>query len=288
MSTIMSEIEIRDVTLRDGAQSLANPIDPFNRAVVAALLLASGIPEIEVGGFGRLAQHQGVEEVIGLLSPQYLQRLSGYTPNKKGVLRAADAGLTRFNLHTATADGYTIPLLGVDAQTARIKLAEAAETVRGLGGVSTAYVSGVDQDPNGPVSPNRVSDTTKFVLDEGIARVFASDTTGMATADSMSVWLEAMLDAAEGESERIGLHLHNKSGKAIGLAVLAATRFGITHFDGSLTGLGRCPAETSGTNGNIATEQLVYAFEGQAFTTGVDLSGINLAVLAANKHLISS
>lgn len=276
----IANIHLRDVTLRDGVQPLEEPVDPVFRAIIAALTLAAGMPEVEVGGFGKLPQHQGVEEVISLLKPEDRKKLSGYCPNQRGVQRAVDAGLTRFNLHTATTDGYTMPLLGVNAQEARAKLSDAAKAVRRVRrGVATAYLSGVDQDPNGSVEPKAVADVTKFALDEGIARVYASDTTGQATEDSMDAWLSAMLEAAGGDTERIGLHLHNRSERAVGLAVLAATDYGITHFDGALTGLGRCPAE-QGLNGNAPTEQLVYAFEDQKLTTGVSHEGIDLAARA--------
>lgn len=284
--TISPDVYIRDVTLRDGVQTLDESVDPNSRITIALHLIAAGVPEIEIGGFGRLPQHQGVEDVIAGIDSNYYDRLSGYTPNVRGVARAAEAGLTRFNLHFATTSGYTLPLLGVDVQNARNKLQDTVIATRSVPGASTTvYLSGVDRAPEGPVDVSLVADATKYALGLGIGRVMASDTSGRATTDSMSMWLEAMLKAAEENAEAIGLHLHDKRGRATGLAVIAASRFGITHFDGSLGGLGKCPADKDGKNGNVATERLVYAFDTAGKTTGINGPLITEAAEAASTLL---
>jgi hydroxymethylglutaryl-CoA lyase len=57
----------------------------------------------------------------------------------------------------------------------------------------------------------------------------------------------------------------------MGLAnVLAAVQGGITHFDGSLGGLGGCPY-APGASGNISSEDAIHMLDAMGFDTGIDL-----------------
>lgn len=62
-------------------------------------------------------------------------------------------------------------------------------------------------------------------------------------------------------------HCHDTYGAAIANNLHAA-RLGIQTFDSSVAGLGGCPF-APGASGNIATEDLVYAFDQEGFDTGL-------------------
>ena len=66
-----------------------------------------------------------------------------------------------------------------------------------------------------------------------------------------------------------GVHLHNTRNTGYANAA-AALEAGATLFDASCGGLGGCPYAPRAT-GNIATEDLVYLFEGDGVETGIDL-----------------
>jgi len=57
---------------------------------------------------------------------------------------------------------------------------------------------------------------------------------------------------------------------------------GITHFDGSVAGLGRCPfAGHTGAAGNVCTEDLIFMLHEMGVETGIDLDAlIDCALLA--------
>lgn len=65
-------------------------------------------------------------------------------------------------------------------------------------------------------------------------------------------------------------HFHDTYGMAVA-NVQAAWQAGVRVFDSSVSGLGGCPY-SPGATGNVATEELVYLFEGQGIATGVDLA----------------
>jgi hydroxymethylglutaryl-CoA lyase/(R)-citramalyl-CoA lyase len=69
-----------------------------------------------------------------------------------------------------------------------------------------------------------------------------------------------------------GVHLHNTRNTGYANAE-AALDGGATIFDASCGGLGGCPYAPRAT-GNIATEDLVYLFEGDGVDTGIDLDAL--------------
>ena len=54
---------------------------------------------------------------------------------------------------------------------------------------------------------------------------------------------------------------------------MAALEAGATVFDASVGGVGGCPFAPNAT-GNVATEDLVYTFDGEGVETGIDLDAL--------------
>jgi hydroxymethylglutaryl-CoA lyase len=97
------------------------------------------------------------------------------------------------------------------------------------------------------------------------------DTTGRATPDHV-----AQLSAASAASfPRVAAwayHAHDTYG--LGLATTyAAYQAGLRVFDAAAGGLGGCPF-APGATGNVATEDVVWAFERMGIATGVDLDAL--------------
>ena len=70
----------------------------------------------------------------------------------------------------------------------------------------------------------------------------------------------------------LALHAHDTYGQAL-TNVHAALLAGVTEFDSSIGGLGRCPY-APGATGNLATEDLVWQLHGLGIATGVDLDAL--------------
>jgi len=69
--------------------------------------------------------------------------------------------------------------------------------------------------------------------------------------------------------KKLAGHFHDTRGQALA-NILAAYDLGVRVFDTSFGGLGGCPY-APGATGNVATEDVVYMFEGLGVKTGLDL-----------------
>ena len=70
-------------------------------------------------------------------------------------------------------------------------------------------------------------------------------------------------------AKKLAGHFHDTRGQAL-VNILQAYRLGITTFDSSLGGLGGCPY-AQGATGNVATEDVVYMFNGLKVKSGLNL-----------------
>lgn len=100
------------------------------------------------------------------------------------------------------------------------------------------------------------------------AEVALCDTTGRVTPDHVERLFKAAVAAFPGV-RRWAFHAHDTFG--LGAAnVLAAYKAGVRVFDASVAGLGGCPF-APGATGNVATEDLVWMFDGMSVETGIAL-----------------
>jgi hydroxymethylglutaryl-CoA lyase len=81
----------------------------------------------------------------------------------------------------------------------------------------------------------------------------------------------------------VALHFHDTRGTALA-NVLAALPYGIRTFDSSAGGLGGCPY-APGAAGNLATDDLLYMFNGMGIETGVSLPAVSKASAFIAGHL---
>ena len=113
----------------------------------------------------------------------------------------------------------------------------------------------------GEVDPGVVATLADRFAD---AEVVLADTIGVATPRRVRALVE--------RTRARGVHLHNTRNTGYANAV-AALESGAALFDASCGGLGGCPYAPRAT-GNIATEDLVYLFEGDGVETGIDLDAL--------------
>ncbi len=79
------------------------------------------------------------------------------------------------------------------------------------------------------------------------------------------------------------LHLHNQRG-VTNISYYEALKFGVTHFDTSLGGLGGCPYCGNGrAAGHVPTEDFVYMCEEMGIETGLDLDKLIEATAVAEE-----
>jgi len=111
-----------------------------------------------------------------------------------------------------------------------------------------------------------VAELAGTLADMGCYEISLGDTIGVGTPATVTALLQAVMRTVP--VDRLAGHFHDTYGMGIANAYAAYT-LGVRTFDGSVAGLGGCPY-APGASGNVATEDLVYLFEGMDVPTGID------------------
>ena len=255
-------VTICDVGPRDGLQNEPETFEPAFRAELVNRLAAAGLPRVEAASFVRadaVPQMAGAENVVAAIERRDGTEYSGLALNEKGYERLAASGLDRVNFTLAATESFS-------KRNANQSIAEAqaaAESVIARSELPvTLTISVAFGCPfEGRVDPGVVAEiAARFPT----AEIVLADTIGVATPKQVRGLVE--------RTRAPGVHLHNTRNTGYANAV-AALESGATLFDASCGGLGGCPYAPRAT-GNIATEDLVYLFDGEGVETGIDLDAL--------------
>jgi hydroxymethylglutaryl-CoA lyase/(R)-citramalyl-CoA lyase len=255
-------VTICDVGPRDGLQNEPETLEPAFRAELVNRLAAAGLPRVEAASFVRaeaVPQMAGAEEVVAAIERRDGTEYSGLALNEKGYERLAASGLDRVNFTLAATESFS-------KRNANQSIAEARAAADSVIARSelpvTLTISVAFGCPfEGRVDPGVVA---KIAAHFPTAEIVLADTIGVATPKQVRALVERI--------RAPGVHLHNTRNTGYANAV-AALEAGATLFDASCGGLGGCPYAPRAT-GNIATEDLVYLFDGEGVETGVDLDAL--------------
>src|SRR5689334_15449360 len=255
-------VTICDVGPRDGLQNEPETLPPETRAELVNRLSAAKLPRIEAASFVRpdaVPQMAGAEDVVRALERHEGTEYSGLALNVKGYDRLVATGLDRVNFTLAATESFS-------RRNANQSVAEARAAAAGILERSelpvTVTISVAFGCPfEGKVDPGVVAELAS-VFEH--AEVVLADTIGVATPRQVRALVE--------RTSAPGVHLHNTRNTGYANAE-AALDGGATIFDASCGGLGGCPYAPRAT-GNIATEDLVYLFEGDGVDTGIDLDAL--------------
>jgi hydroxymethylglutaryl-CoA lyase len=270
----MSEIEIVEVGPRDGLQNESVLFSTQQKLAFIERAIQAGVRRIEVASFVNpklVPQMADAEAVSAGLVPRGDVIYIGLVLNKRGALRAIEAGLDELGAVCAASDGFATRNQG---QTSDESLAMCCEVVRlarqegrrGQITISTAFGCPFD----GEVDPQRVVDMAKTAAAAGPVEVAIADTIGVAGPRDVAE-LVARVKAAIAPLP-VRVHFHNT--RNTGLAnVWAAVNAGAATVDASLGGLGGCPFAPRAT-GNVPTEDVIYMLERSGYHTGLDIDRV--------------
>jgi len=251
-------VTICDVGPRDGLQNEPETFEPAFRAELVNRLAAAGLPRVEAASFVRadaVPQMAGAEEVVAAIERRDGTEYSGLALNEKGYERLVASCLDRVNFTLAATESFS-------ERNANQSIAEAQAAAENVIARSelpvTLTISVAFGCPfEGRVAPGVVAEiAARFPT----AEIVLADTIGVATPKQVRGLVE--------RTRAPGVHLHNTRNTGYANAV-AALESGATLFDASCGGLGGCPYAPRAT-GNIATEDLVYLFDGEGVETGID------------------
>ena len=270
-----SSIRLVEVGLRDGLQSVVEPVPTGDKVELVHMLIDAGVREIEAVSFAHprvLPQLADASEVMGAVPrlPGVVYR--GLAPNLRGAQRAADCGLDELVVVVSADNQVSMRNQGMSVDEVLTDLAKIGELTQSVGTRLVVAVACAFFAPaRGPVSREERLRVVDAAIDAGASGVYLAATSGEEHPGEIYDGIaEVCRDHAELD---VGVHLHNRNGFAPANA-LASMMAGATWLEGSFGGLGGdmwFPGDPA-VLGNAALEDLIHLCDGLGITTGIDLA----------------
>jgi hydroxymethylglutaryl-CoA lyase len=268
-------VTVYEVGPRDGLQAEPDPVPTAIKVELCRRLYAAGVRALEVSSFvppSWIPQLADAADVFAGVDVPEGGRAVALIPNVRGLERALASGVREVAIVVSSTESFARANLNADRVTALDRGVATTAAAVGEGLPVRGYVSMAFGDPwEGEVDAARVAESAAALYAAGCATIALGDTIGVATPGQVGRVIGAVR-AAGVPIERIALHLHDTYGQSLS-NVLEALRLGVTEFDASVGGLGRCPY-AKGATGNLATEDLVWMLHGLGIATGLDLHAL--------------
>ena len=284
--TYPREVRIREVGPRDGIQSEKADVPTSKKVELIDALSRTGLRYIEAVSFvspKALPQMADAAEILQKIDRRAGVFFSALVPNRKGAELAAGAGVDGMQVFIAASESYNLSNVRKRVEESIADVAEVV-TIAGRaqvpveGTISTAFGCPYEGD----VSPERVAQVARWMMDSGIDTISFGDTTGMGTPRRV----RAVVETLKSELPKLKLNMHFHDTRGTGLAnVVTALELGVDYFDASIGGMGGSPFAT-GATGNIATEDLVHMLSDMDIATGVELEPL-IAVARLAQDLVT-
>ena len=271
----LPSVRIYEVSPRDGLQNEATVVPTAQKAELIARLAGAGLTDIEVTSFVRarwIPQLADAEELIPVLPRGTGATWWGLVPNRVGLERALESGVRHIATFLSASETHNKKNVNRTVRESLAGIEEVISVARDEGMRVRSYISTVFGCPyEGEVAPAATLELARKLLAAGADEIVLGDTVGLGNPRQVQEIL-ALLTGEGIPLERLSVHFHDTRGTALANA-LTAWQCGIGTFDASVGGLGGCPY-APGAAGNLATEDLVYMFNGMGVKTGVDLEAL--------------
>ena len=272
--TLPRRVAIVEVGPRDGLQNEKTPITTDMRIELCDRLTDAGFPNIEAGSFVSpkwVPQMADTAELMRRIRRRPGVTYSVLTPNMKGFEGALEARADEVVIFGAASEAFSQRNINcsIAESIARFEpVAQAAKEHRIRLRASVSVALGCPYQ--GEVSPAAVAEVVQRFADLGCDMIDIADTIGTGTPRQTHAVFEAALRVVP--PGRLSGHFHDTYGMAVA-NTYAALEAGISTFHASVAGMGGCPY-AKGATGNVATEDLLYLFQGLGIETGVDLAKV--------------
>jgi hydroxymethylglutaryl-CoA lyase len=271
--TLPAAVTIRDVTLRDGLQSLRALLPTASKVELYDALVTAGVKDLQVTSFVnpvRVPQLADAESLVAALFGRPGSR-SVLVANLRGFERAVVAGATEIEAVVSLSETY-------NGKNAHRSVRQSLDEIRAMAAQSreqgivlaVALANCYHCVFEGAIALARPQAAISELHDYGFHKVMLCDTTGYATPSQ--VYELSMNARASFPGIDFGAHLHDTRGRGVANAV-AALLAGITWFDAALSGLGGSPF-APGMGGNLSLESLTDTLSEMGIETGIDVHGI--------------
>jgi hydroxymethylglutaryl-CoA lyase len=267
----MSNIEMVEVGPRDGLQNESVVFTTTQKLEFIGHMLDAGVRRIEATSFvnPKLVPQMADADVVAAGLPRGNGVIFiGLVLNKRGALRALEAGMDELGAVCAASDGFAARNQGMTSDASLAVCCEIVRLAREQNRraqitISTAFGCPFD----GEVNPSRVVEMARLAAAAGPVEVALADTIGVASPGEVSALVARVAAAIKPVPVRV--HFHNT--RNTGLAnVWAAVQAGAKIVDASLGGIGGCPFAPRAT-GNVPTEDVAYMLQRSGYPTGLDV-----------------
>lgn len=267
----MVKVKIVEVGPRDGLQNEAQQLSVAQKVELIQKLGQTGLTIIEAGAFvspQRVPQMADTAQVLAQLELNGPIEYPVLVPNMRGLDDALAAGARQIAIFGAASETFSQKNIHCSIGESIERFEPVVQRALDQGLSVRGYLSCVAGCPyEGPIAPEKVGEVAGELFDLGCSEISLGDTIGMGNPNSILSMLEAVVWRVP--MEKLAGHFHDTYGMAVA-NVYAAFHAGIMTFDSSVAGLGGCPY-APGASGNVATEDLVWLFQGLGVDTGVDL-----------------
>ena len=275
-----NKVLVSEVGPRDGLQAEPKFVPTAKKIEFINRLIEAGVRRMEATSFvspRAVPQLADAEQVIAGVNRDNDTVLSALVPNKRGALRAAEAGIDEMVVFASASESHNRTNVNCSIDESLRAFEDVALVANEAGiPVHGAIACAFGCPFEGNVAIEQVAHMARRYQQHGFTGVSFGDTTGMATPPLVRAAVHAVREAAPGLP--ITLHFHNTRG--IGLAnVMAGLAEGIDSYESSFGGIGGCPFAPKAT-GNICTEDLVYLLDEMGIETGIDVR--KLAAIACS------
>jgi hydroxymethylglutaryl-CoA lyase len=267
----MSAIRIVEVGPRDGLQNESAIVPLDVKIALVNRLARTGLTHVEAGAFVSpkwVPQMADSAAVLAGMSPVPGVSYPVLVPNLKGLEAALAAGVGEIAVFGAASEGFSQRNINCSIVESLDRFRPVVAQALGAGVRVRGYVSCVLGCPyDGEVDPGQVAFMAAALTEMGCYEISLGDTIGVGTPAKAATMLRRVV--RDVPVERLALHFHDTYGQAVA-NILACLDQGVTVMDSAVAGLGGCPY-AKGASGNVATEELLYLFEGLGLATGIDL-----------------
>ena len=299
MSSLPKSVEVRDDTMREGLQVESKDIPVSEKLRLLDALGETGAKVISIGSFVSpkwTPQMACIDEIAEKFVPKPGITYTALALNPKGYERAdkyypkINVRMRRYATHVEVGRVFSLRNYN---RTPEQFLRDGDVTIQ------RAQQDGVKSGAiafGNPFGSNFLGDFTLQqsleVLKEGIDqwhehgltvnRCMIIDDMGACMPHQLTEMLYTIRERWP-EITEFSLHLHNQRG-VTNISYYEALKFGVTHFDTCLGGLGGCPYCGNGRSaGHVPTEDFVYMCEEMGIETGLDLNKVIEAAVVAEE-----
>jgi hydroxymethylglutaryl-CoA lyase len=272
----MEKVKIVEVGLRDGLQNETTNLTLNQRFELLSKLIEAGIKNFEIGAFVS-ADWVPQMAITGQFVAKYLKSsinknefsASVLVPNEKGMIQAIESGIKEVAIFAACSETFSRKNTNctIDESFERfeavLKIAK-KNKIKVRGYLSTCFGCPFE----GIISESKVVELAKRMNKLGVYEISIGDTIGIGHAGQVQSLFKKLLKVIP--AKKLAGHFHDTRGQAL-VNIFAAYQLGIRTFDSSIAGLGGCPY-APGATGNVATEDVVFLFQGMGVSTGLDLN----------------